>query len=67
MNKMFTLIAFVFLFWNCQNEANQKDAYVPESSGKLNHVNVVMPEKDWNSNLGIRYGKRYSKFMKDFL
>ncbi|MDA9843229.1 DUF4837 family protein [Flavobacteriaceae bacterium] len=52
MNKMFTLIAFVFLFWNCQNEANQKDAYVPESSGKLNHVNVVMPEKDWNSNLG---------------
>ena len=45
------LMVMVFLF-SCQDKVDRKNAYVPESSGNLNHVNIVMPEKDWNSSLG---------------
>ena len=45
------LIVMGFLF-SCQDKVDRKNAYVPESSGNLNHVNIVMPEKDWNSSLG---------------
>jgi hypothetical protein len=46
---VFVLLAFLI---SCQNKVDQKNAYVPESSGNLNHVTVVMPEKDWNASLG---------------
>lgn len=46
-----TIIIMGFLF-SCQDKVDRKNAYVPESSGNLNHVNIVMPEEDWNSSLG---------------
>jgi hypothetical protein len=52
MKKILALTLYTIVFLSCKNEVNRKDAYVPESSGNLNHVTVVMPEKDWNSNLG---------------
>lgn len=52
MKNAFLLLFILSNLISCQNKVNRKDAYVPESSGKLNHVTVVMPEKDWNSELG---------------
>lgn len=42
-----TLIVFVI---GCSNKKQQ--AYVPDSSGNINHVTVVMPQKSWQGNLG---------------
>ena len=42
----------LWLSFSCDNGANKKSAYVPESSGNINHVTVVMPEKDWKASLG---------------
>ena len=36
----------------CKTKTNKDLAFVPESSGNLNHITVVMPEKDWNGALG---------------
>jgi len=52
MKNVFRLYLSLVLLYSCQNKVDRKDAYVPESSGNLNHVTVVMPEKDWNSSLG---------------
>ena len=37
---------------SCNSKIDRSQAFVPESSGNLNHVTVVMPESDWNSSLG---------------
>lgn len=42
----------LWLSFSCDDGANKKSAYVPESSGNINHVTVVMPEKDWKASLG---------------
>ena len=52
MKKGFVLLAIVLFLGSCENKIDRKNAYVPESSGNLNHVTVVMPESDWNANLG---------------
>ena len=36
----------------CTNNSNKKMAFVPSSSGNLNNVTVVMPQKQWQGNLG---------------
>ena len=54
MNKM-KLAFLLFLVWlsfSCKNEANKNRSYVPESSGNINYVTVVMSQRDWNSTLG---------------
>ena len=52
MKKGFVLLAIVLFLGSCENKIDRKNAYVPESSGNLNHVTLVMPESDWNANLG---------------
>ena len=42
----------LWLSFSCDDGANKKSAYVPESSGNINHVTVVMPEKDWKASIG---------------
>ena len=48
----YTVLIVISFLLSCQDKIDRKNAYVPESSGNLNHVNIVMPEKDWNSSLG---------------
>lgn len=50
--KPFFILMLLWLSFSCDNGANKKSAYVPESSGNINHVTVVMPEKDWKASLG---------------
>ena len=50
--KPFFILILLWLSFSCDDGANKKSAYVPESSGKINHVTVVMPEKDWKASLG---------------
>jgi hypothetical protein len=45
-------LILLWLSFSCDDGANKKSAYVPESSGNINHVTVVMPEKDWKASLG---------------
>lgn len=52
MRKARLLLLLLLIISSCENKVNRKDAYVPQSSGSLNHVTVVMPEQDWNSTLG---------------
>lgn len=54
MNKMKRafLLFLVWLSFSCKNEANKNRSYVPESSGNINYVTVVMSQRDWNSTLG---------------
>ena len=54
MNKMKRafLLFLVWLSFSCKNEANKNRSYVPESSGNINYVTVVMSQGDWNSTLG---------------
>ena len=51
MKKSYFLLVILLTF-SCNDNPNISDAFVPQSSGKINHVTVVMPEKDWNSLLG---------------
>ena len=50
--KPFFILMLLWLSFSCDDGANKKSAYVPESSGNINHVTVVMPEKDWKASLG---------------
>ena len=51
MKNLLHILILIFCI-SCQSKIDNKDAYVPESSGNLNHITVVMPEKEWNDNLG---------------
>ena len=51
MKKSYFLLVILLTF-SCNDNPNISDAFVPQSSGKINHVTVVMPEKDWNNLLG---------------
>ena len=50
--KPFFILILLWLSFSCDDGANKKSAYVPESSGNINHVTVVMPEKDWKASIG---------------
>ena len=50
--KQALLLLLVWLSFSCKSEVNKNSSYVPTSSGNINHVTVVMPQKDWNSALG---------------
>jgi hypothetical protein len=50
--KQSLLLLLVWLSFSCKSEVNKNSSYVPTSSGNINHVTVVMPQKDWNSALG---------------
>ena len=50
--KPFFILMLLWLSFSCDDGANKKSAYVPESSGNINNVTVVMPEKDWKASIG---------------
>ena len=50
MKKM-ALLGFLILLNACK-EIRPKNRYLPESSGNINHLSIVMPEKSWNGFLG---------------
>ena len=52
MKKTNLLFFVLVLNLGCQNQTNKDLAFVPESSGNLNHITVVMPETDWKGELG---------------
>ena len=45
------LLGFLILINACK-EIRPKNRYLPESSGNINHLSIVMPEKSWNGFLG---------------
>ncbi|OUW34440.1 MAG: hypothetical protein CBD39_04030 [Flavobacteriaceae bacterium TMED179] len=47
-----TIFLFLFSLFSCNSNIDKNQAFVPESSGNLNHVTIVMPEIDWKSSLG---------------
>lgn len=46
------LFAFVLLVVGCQSKNKSTVSFVPQSSGNINQVVVVMPETDWHGKLG---------------
>jgi hypothetical protein len=50
MKKM-ALLGFILMLNTCK-ENQSKIRYLPDSSGKINHLSIVMPEKSWNGFLG---------------
>ena len=50
--KQALILLLVWFSFSCKSEVNKNGSYVPASSGNINHVTVVMPQKDWNSTLG---------------
>ncbi|MDG2234759.1 MAG: DUF4837 family protein [Flavobacteriaceae bacterium] len=50
--KKRVILLFLSVMASCNSKIDRSQAFVPESSGNLNHVTVVMPESDWNSSLG---------------
>ena len=50
--KVFRVFYFsiVFIFMACESKKQQ--AYIPDSSGNINHVTVVMKKSDWTGALG---------------
>ena len=49
MKKIFLLITAVVLF-SCEDKPQK--AFVPDSSGNINHLTVVMKKKAWQGALG---------------
>ena len=45
------LLGFLILLNACK-EIRHENRYLPESSGNINHLSIVMPEKSWNGFLG---------------
>jgi hypothetical protein len=50
MKKM-ALFGLLIMLIACK-ENQSKTRYLPDSSGKINHLSIVMPEKSWNGFLG---------------
>lgn len=53
-------LLFVFILFHGCKEIQPKIPYLPDSSGNINHLTIVMSEKSWNSFLGARTRKLLS-------
>lgn len=42
----------VFSIISCNRKVDRSQAFIPDSSGNLNHITVVMPISDWKGKLG---------------
>ena len=51
MKKTAAILLLVVIIC-CTNNSNKNRAFVPSSSGNLNNVTVIMPQKEWQGNLG---------------
>ena len=54
MKNILVYIIFLLLFSiiSCNTKADRSIAFIPDSSGNLNHITVVMPISDWKAELG---------------
>ena len=50
--KKIVFISCLLLLAACQSKDKKTKAFVPQSSGNINNVVVVMPEEDWHGSLG---------------
>ena len=50
--KKLLCLSLIFILFSCNSKADRSKAFVPESSGNLNNVTVVMPLSDWKGALG---------------
>ena len=50
--KQTLFIGVLFFFMACQEKGKKNTRYVPDSSGNINDVTIVMPEKEWDGLLG---------------
>ena len=44
--------SLIFILYACNSKTDSSKGFVPQSSGNLNNISVVMPIKDWNGALG---------------
>ncbi len=51
-NIIVYLFITVFTTISCNTKADRAQAFVPGSSGNINHITVVMPTLDWEGKLG---------------
>ena len=53
---MKNIISFFFIasfsIISCNSKVDRSQAFIPDSSGNLNHITVVMPISDWKGELG---------------
>ena len=45
-------ISLIFILYACNSKFDRTKGFVPQSSGNLNNITVVMPTIDWNGALG---------------
>ena len=45
-------ISLIFILYACNSKLDRTKGFVPQSSGNLNNITVVMPTIDWNGALG---------------
>ena len=50
-----------FLIISCNSKADKSNAFIPDSSGNLNHISVIMPTPDWKGELGKSVRDNLSK------
>ena len=50
-------ISLIFILYACNSKFDRSKGYVPQSSGNLNNITVVMPTIDWNGDFRTK-GKR---------
>ena len=51
MRQIIQILFFLILI-SCNSKKDRSKAFVPESSGNLNYVTIVMNKSDWDSSLG---------------
>ena len=59
--KKRVLLLFLVFSLACNSKADRSKAFVPASSGNLNHITIVIPETDWKSNLGEQVREEMSE------
>ncbi len=52
MNKLFTLAFCALLFTSCNNSKENQNKVLPKSSGKINHLSVVIDNDLWSESIG---------------
>ncbi|MEO6348846.1 MAG: DUF4837 family protein [Aquaticitalea sp.] len=51
MKHLLILVSFSWILFSCNDNAS-KQAYLPDSSGKINHLSVVMDNMLWDDTVG---------------
>lgn len=62
MKNIIVFLLFVLFSINsCNSKADKSKAFIPDSSGNLNHISVIMPTSDWKGQLGKSVRDNLSK------